>query len=65
MPVRSTVFFDDELHSHLKTMADSEMRSISNFLQVLVKKEWDQRNSFPSFPEQEPHPEGSSSIPQF
>ncbi|MFC2028308.1 hypothetical protein ACFLTX_00080 [Chloroflexota bacterium] len=65
MAVRSTVFFDDELYSHLKTMADSEMRSISNFLQVLVKQEWDQRNSFPSFPEQKPQAEGSSSIPQF
>lgn len=50
MPIRNSVFFDDETWAHLKVMAGSDMRSTSNFLQVLVKQEWEARNSNPGEP---------------
>jgi len=43
MPIRKSIFIDDETWSHLKAMSGSDMRSTSNFLQVLVKQEWEAR----------------------
>ena len=43
MPIRKSIFIDDETWAHLKAMSGSDMRSTSNFLQVLVKQEWEAR----------------------
>ena len=45
MPIRNSIFFDDETWSYLKRMALTDIRSTSNFIQVLVIKEWEARQA--------------------
>jgi replication-associated recombination protein RarA len=45
MPERTSVYFDDENWSHLVEMADGDYRTTSNFLNKLVREEWDRRHA--------------------
>jgi hypothetical protein len=43
MTICNSIFFDDQTWSYLKQMAHTDIRSTSNFIQVLVIKEWESR----------------------
>jgi len=43
MPVKTSVYFDDEVAKKLEEMANKEERSTSNFISLLINQEYERR----------------------
>lgn len=64
MPERTSVYFDDETWSHLEKMAEHDFRTTSNFMNKLVREEWERRQQ-PEIVKVEvlPHPSDAEPVP--